>query len=143
MSLTNTQRQKIVELISLSAVARTISNRVDPSLAASADIAELKRTLADMDERIAGLVEQLDEAQHPEAVFTDEEAHDFMVSLTNIIRPMNYRIVVTSYGPDYLRPLPKNIRVLVCTVLLNVFQERGLTPLNVWNSAVASNGALN
>lgn len=143
MDLTYTQRQTIQSLVSLSASARALAARVDPSLVDKADIATLQGTIVAMEGQIADLKEQLESAEHPQGVFTDEDAHGFTEALTSVLSPMSYRTIVTCYDRTYLIPYPKNIRVLICTVLLNVFQKRNMTPSDLWTSVLASNGSLN
>ncbi len=141
--ITDKQRSAIQKLVSLSGNAREIVDGFDPSISASADVLSLKTKVSEMAELLASLTQDLDEATHPQAVFSDDESYEFTTTFTKAVEGMGYRQIVTYYGREYLQVYPKNVRVLICTALVNNFQLRKLTPLDVWTTVIASNGSLN
>lgn len=142
MPISDKQRQTVLQLISLSNNARVIADRLDVSLSAESDLATLRKQVAQMGDQLASLSQTMDEMSDPDAEFTDEEAHDFNVGFARNLDSLDFRQIVSFYDTKYLRAYPKNIRVLVCTCLLNNFKSRNLTSLPVWESVVANNGSL-
>ncbi len=142
MKLTATQSAAIFELVSISASARDIANRIDPNLAMTADLETLKSQVARMSTMLESISQELDESKNPEAQFTDADAFDFNAAFTKSLEGLTYRVIVNVYGTQYMRAYPRNIRVLVCTALLNHFTAKNLKPLSVWTTVVANNGAL-
>lgn len=139
--ITDKQRRAVQDLVSLSADARRYADSIDPTIALGSDIEGLRRTILSLGTQLAALQAELDDTEQPEAVFNDEEAFEFKRIFRLSCSTQNYRMLVSQYGPNYLRKYPANIRVLIATALLDEFQSRGLAPLPAWTSIIASDGA--
>lgn len=141
--LTAKQRLAIESLVPLSDNARALSNSFDPAIASSVDVAALKQQLVQMHEIISDLQHQMHEVVQPEDTLNDEQAYDFSVNFASVIKEMTYRALITAYDRNYLIECSKQMRLLVCTALVNSFQQRAFSVPAIWEAVIASNGHLN
>lgn len=138
--ITDKQRRAVQDLVALSADARRYADSIDPTIALGSDLEGLRQTIASLGSQLAALQAELEDNQQPDAVFSDEEAFEFKQTFRISCSTQNYRVLVSQYGPNYLRKYPANIRVLIATALIDEFQSRGMTPLPAWTSIIASDG---
>ena len=139
-------KKAIEDLTSLSFAAKVIADRIQESISVAKEdgkdilIASLQKQLAE----ISSVLEMLrSEVNQPEdAVFTDIQADNFTTGLYATLKELKPVIIMSVYTRSYLSPYPRNIRVLICTTLLNYFSEHSLVPLRIWYEVVANNGSL-
>ena len=102
-------------------------------------LSELRSQISTMSAQIRTLQAAI--AEIPDAEFSDVEEHEFRHTLMASIKEIPVPRLVRVYSLDYFRPLPKNVRLVIASCLVNEFQERGAEPLDFWLSILAKNGA--
>lgn len=142
-------RDTIKNLSKISFNARVIADRLGVSTSASeetaleagqaADIASLRNEVSTLTQELDRLRDQLEDIN--DAEFTDQESANFVANLETSVAGLPHSVVTSVYNAAYFRPVPRNIRYLICTVLVNSFTLRNLEPTSLWYTILANNGS--
>lgn len=100
-------------------------------------VRELHQRIAKLERMISDLTSS---ALEPVEV-SDEERNELELNLMVRLKDTDWP-ALARYDRTYLRPYPKEVRIIVATVLRNRAIDLGQQPLDVWLDIIAANGDL-
>lgn len=145
----------VSEVAELSSGAKRLADRVfkaqasfsesvtEPGAQAPApnvDVDKLKRQIASLDSQVRALAEALDDAH--DVVLSEQERKRFRADFRTRLGDTSLYTLSTSYDVDYFQAQPRSIRPIICSVLIEIFEERSELPEPLWRDILLTGGVL-